>query len=279
MQFCGSQIINNAVHDSRWITDDGRPNGGYLQIFNNSGISNNQSSIDGIDTPWDAATNSYLRTPGQAFTPSSYTTRYACAYSASGQSASDRMSNGNIYINASGGQGGAGVMYEVDLSGNIIWGPYQAGSQKGFRYECNYPGIVALQSYMNTSTTSCFTSWDCDGQGNCYDPGNGNGQYMTLGACELECFNVSSMAGSKQKLNFYHFLYLRIASTPPEFPGSKLTCFGFILLKDSFLLFWSVIITSLSSVDEDCNLIFRAYFCPLLSIGTLTFSVLNPIKL
>ena len=154
----GSQIISNAVHDSRWITDDGRPNSGYLQIFNNSGISNNQSSIDGIDTPWDAATNSYLRTTGQAFAPSSYTTRYACAYSASGQSASDRMSNGNIFVNASGGQGGAGVMYEVDSLENIVWGPYNADSQKGFRYECDYPGIIALQPYMNTATTSCFSS-------------------------------------------------------------------------------------------------------------------------
>jgi hypothetical protein len=153
----GKQIIDNAVHDARWITDDGRPNGGYLQIFNNSGVSNSVSAIDGIETPWDAATNTYLRTPGQAFGPSSYTTRYECAYSSSGQSASDRMSNGNIYVNASGGQGGAGVMYEVDaVTGQIIWGPYNAQSQKGFRYECDYPGIIALESYMNTATTTCF---------------------------------------------------------------------------------------------------------------------------
>jgi len=153
----GVQIIDNAVHDARWIADDGRPNGGFLQIFNNSGVSNNQSAIDGIETPWDATTNTYLRTPGQAFGPASYTTRYACAYSASGQSASDRMSNGNIYVNASSGQGGAGVMYEVDSLGTIVWGPYNAQSQKGFRYECNYPGIIALEPYMNsTATTSCF---------------------------------------------------------------------------------------------------------------------------
>ena len=153
----GSQIIDNAVHDARWITDDGRPNGGYLQIFNNSGVSNNVSAIDGIETPWDAATNTYLRTTGQAFAPSSYTTRYECAYSSSGQSSSDRMSNGNIYVNASGGQGGAGVMYEVDVSGNIVWGPYNAQSQKGFRYECDYPGIIALESFMtSTATTTCF---------------------------------------------------------------------------------------------------------------------------
>lgn len=156
----GTQIIDNAVHDARWITDDGRPNGGYLQVFNNSGVSNSVSAIDGIETPWDAATNTYLRIPGQAFEPFSYTTRYECAYSASGQSASDRMSNGNIYVNASGGQGGAGLMYEVDaVTGQIIWGPYNAQSQKGFRYECDYPGIIALESYMypnGTITTSCF---------------------------------------------------------------------------------------------------------------------------
>jgi len=153
----GSQIITSAVHDARWITDDGRPNGGFLQVFNNSGVSNSISAIDGIETPWDATTNSYLRTPGQAFSPSSYSTRYECAYSASGQSASDRMSNGNIYVNASG-HGGAGVMYEVDASGNIVWGPYNADSPKGFRYECDYPGIIALELFMNTATTSCFTA-------------------------------------------------------------------------------------------------------------------------
>ena len=35
----GPQVIPNAVHDARWITNDGRPNSGFLQIFNNSGIS------------------------------------------------------------------------------------------------------------------------------------------------------------------------------------------------------------------------------------------------
>ena len=69
-----NQIIPNAVHDVRWITNDGRPNGGYLQIFNNSGMSNNQSTIDGIKTPLDPLTYTYLRNPGQAFTPISYTT-------------------------------------------------------------------------------------------------------------------------------------------------------------------------------------------------------------
>ena len=50
-------------------------------------------------------------------------------------------------------------MYEVDaVTEQIIWGPYNADSQKGFRYECDYPGIIALETYMNTATTSCFTA-------------------------------------------------------------------------------------------------------------------------
>ena len=163
----GTQVIVSAVHDARWITNDGRPNGGFLQVFNNCGdgctgqgqssIAN--STIDGIETPWDATTNTYSRTPGQAFSPSSYTTRYECEYSSSGQSASDRMSNGNIFVNASNP---SGVMYEVNaVTEQIIWGPYQAGSQKGFRYECDYAGIIALEPYMYSTgnvTTSCFTA-------------------------------------------------------------------------------------------------------------------------
>ena len=152
----GTQVIPNAVHDARWITDDGRPNGGFLQIFNNSGQSSSQSTIDGIDAPLDPETGyTYILNPGEPYGPTSYTTRYVCAYSASGQSASDRMSNGNIYVNASGGTGGAGVMYEVDAVGNIVWGPYNSQTQKGFRYECDYPGIIALEPYINSSTSSC----------------------------------------------------------------------------------------------------------------------------
>ncbi|MEC9209561.1 MAG: aryl-sulfate sulfotransferase [Bacteroidota bacterium] len=197
----GAQVIDNAVHDARWITDDGRPNGGYLQIFNNSGVSNNVSAIDGIDTPWDAVTNTYLRVPGQAFAPSSYTTRYECAYSSSGQSASDRMSNGNIYVNASGGQGGAGVMYEVDaVTEQIIWGPYNADSQKGFRYECDYPGIIALETYMNTATTSCFTATSINDINDIIsvspNPTNGSiNIVMNQSASKINAISISNILG------------------------------------------------------------------------------------
>ena len=49
----GSQQIPSAVHDVRWITNDGRPNGGFLQFFNNNGGGNNTSTVDAIETPLD----------------------------------------------------------------------------------------------------------------------------------------------------------------------------------------------------------------------------------
>ena len=55
------------------------------------------------------------------------------------------MSNGNIFVNASGGQGGDGIMYETDPTGtNIVWQHNGDGPAKAFRYECEYPGIIEL---------------------------------------------------------------------------------------------------------------------------------------
>jgi hypothetical protein len=135
----GAQIIPAATHDARWIADD-RPNGGFIQIFNNEG-NNGNSTVDAIDAPVNGYT--YDHTPGQAYEPTSYSWRHNCVANASGQSSSDRMSNGNIYVNLAGGMGGAGYMYEATEDGDVIW-QYNAGTNKGFRYECDYPGIQAL---------------------------------------------------------------------------------------------------------------------------------------
>ena len=151
----GSQIIPAAVHDPRWITDDGRPNGGYIQFFNNEGL-NGFSAVDAIDPPQAGFIYSIS---GNTYAPSTYDWRHNCLFSSEGQSSSDIMSNGNIFINASGGQGGAGVMYEVNQNGTIIWGPYNADTQKAFRYECEHPAIISLEPFMNsTATSSCFST-------------------------------------------------------------------------------------------------------------------------
>lgn len=140
----GLQQIPSAVHDVRWITNDGRPNGGFLQFFNNNGGGNNTSTVDAIETPLDGF--NYTLEPGQAYGPSTFSWRHICNGYSSGQSASNRMSNGNIFVNLSGGQGGAGYMYESDSLGNVVW-QYNAGGNgtpKAFRYECKHPGIAIL---------------------------------------------------------------------------------------------------------------------------------------
>lgn len=125
------QIIPAAVHDPRWIKS-GRPDAGYIQFFNNNGGGGSSSTVDAINPP----VSGYNYTSYTS--PSTYDWRHnAIAYS-SGQSASDRMTNGNTFVNVSGQ-----YMYEVDASNNVIW-QYNAGPTKAFRFECDYAGVIAL---------------------------------------------------------------------------------------------------------------------------------------
>lgn len=131
----GAQTIDAAVHDPRWITDDGRPNGGYIQFFNNEGGSGGSSVVDAISAP----ENGFMYTmSGNSYGPSSYDWRHECLSNSTGQSAQNRMSNGNTFVNVSNA-----YMYEVDANDNLVW-QYAAGPTKAFRYECADPGIVAL---------------------------------------------------------------------------------------------------------------------------------------
>ncbi len=131
----GTQAIPDAVHDARWVKS-GRPNAGYIQIFNNSGGGNNTSTVDAFDPPLNGY--NYNLTPGQAYAPSSYDLRHTCLDNSAGQSSSDRMSNGNIFVNVADE-----YMYEVDDQDNVVW-QYAAGPKKAFRYECDHAGITAL---------------------------------------------------------------------------------------------------------------------------------------
>jgi hypothetical protein len=48
----------------------------------------------------------------------------------------------------------------------------------------------AAQNYNSLATCDCcciYDSWDCDGLGNCTDPGTGNGAYLTFSDCQQNC--------------------------------------------------------------------------------------------
>lgn len=131
----GTQTIAGAVHDVRWIKN-GAPNEGYLQFVNNVGGPGGSTAIDAINPPLSGF--NYTKTPGQAYGPTTYDWRHQALTNASGQSASDRMPNGNIFVALSGD-----YMYEVDTMGTVVW-QYNDDPQKAFRYLCADAGIIAL---------------------------------------------------------------------------------------------------------------------------------------
>ena len=58
---------------------------------------------------------------------------------------------------------------------------------------CSDPGTGNGQyTSLASCQNNCITpSWDCDGQGNCFDPGTGNGQYSSLASCQNNCITPS----------------------------------------------------------------------------------------
>jgi hypothetical protein len=46
-------------------------------------------------------------------------------------------------------------------------------------------------------------TWDCDGQGNCSDPGTGNGTYASLFACQSNCIQTSVYVEGIKSLMIY----------------------------------------------------------------------------
>jgi hypothetical protein len=131
----GAQTISEAVHDPRWIEDDGRPNGGYIQFFNNEGGTGGSSVVDAIEAP----ESGFMYTmAGTSYGPSTYAWRHECEANSTGQSSHNRMSNGNTFVNVSNQ-----YMYEVDANDIVIWS-YSQGPTKAFRYECGDAGIIAL---------------------------------------------------------------------------------------------------------------------------------------
>jgi|GEM_PF-615266 len=136
-QVFGVQHFPAAVHDSRWIPDDGRPNAGFVQVFNNFG-NNGSSTVDAIELPRVGFNYTFPTGTSSGYLPGAPTWRHNCLSNANGQSASDRLSNGNTFVALSNG-----YMYEVDSLNNVVW-QYAAGPQKAFRYECDHPGIEAL---------------------------------------------------------------------------------------------------------------------------------------
>ncbi len=132
----GDRHIAGPVHDARFIPDDGRYRGGWIQFFNNEGFDGQTSLVNAINPPYNGKT--FDRNPGEAYGPIFPNFLHQCRDNANGQSASDAMPNGNTYVNLS-----REYMYEVDKDNNLVW-QYPEGPTKSFRFTCDHPGIKIL---------------------------------------------------------------------------------------------------------------------------------------
>ena len=102
----------------------------------------------------------------------------------------------NITSSSASGNGGANAFiyyyfyYDIEVetpcqgtgTGTASWDCDGQGN-------CFDPGTGNGQyTSLNQCQSSCITpTWDCDGQGNCFDPGTGNGQYASLNQCQSSC--------------------------------------------------------------------------------------------
>ena len=93
-------------------------------------------------------------------------------------------------------------------------------------YDFNCPTGLLLFFYDIEVETPCnipvTPSWDCDGQGNCYDPGTGNGQYI-LSSCQSNCIiplvgivmvRVTVMILEQETDSIHHFKSVKLVCVP-----------------------------------------------------------------
>ena len=72
----------------------------------------------------------------------------------------------------------SGANYPYDIGGALSITESSAGSPGYYYYYYNIQ--VEIPCIL-------LSSWDCDGQGNCFDPGTGNGLYSSLSSCQSSC--------------------------------------------------------------------------------------------
>ena len=94
-------------------------------------------------------------------------------------------SNSNLYRNNSG----ANYPYNIASAINITSSSATSAPYSYYYFFYNIEVEIPCESIATPS-------WDCDGQGNCYDPGTGMGVYGSLSDCEVECivpsYNVNN---------------------------------------------------------------------------------------
>lgn len=154
----GTAILN-VTHDAHWIPE-GVPNAGRLVGFNNKGVSSSQSSVDQVITPVSGYT--YTKTAGQAYGPTTYTSRHAANGYSSNMGNSHQLPNGNMLVCVAT----SGKIYEVNAAGTQLWTKTISGGSlpQAFKYDSCYifntpPAIPTVLSTSTVLTSSTATTY------------------------------------------------------------------------------------------------------------------------
>ena len=71
-----------------------------------------------------------------------------------------------------------------------------------YNYDCNVTGH-ASNGMIGRLVVNSAPTWNCDVQGNCFDPGNGTGQYALLSTCQFLCSNTTSIEENINAISLY----------------------------------------------------------------------------
>lgn len=153
----GTAVINVA-HDAHWIPE-GSPNAGRLVVFNNLGVSTNQSTIDQIAPPINGY--NYNITLGSAYNPTSYTERRNTSGGSQSMSSSEQLPNGNMLICMAL----SGLIYEISSGGTTLWSKTVSGAcPQAKRYQAcmisnSAPALPIISENAGTLTSTSATTY------------------------------------------------------------------------------------------------------------------------
>jgi len=106
-----------------------------------------------------------------------------------------RNSNGVVIddttLNVIAGQQQVLLNFEVPIGNDMQLGVAAGALQNVGLYRNDENAIYPYDIASAISITNSSASWDCDNQGNCYDPGSGTGQYSSLSSCQSSCIAPS----------------------------------------------------------------------------------------
>jgi hypothetical protein len=154
--------VYNVIHDAHWIPEG--PLAGSIAVFNNNGVSNNQSAVDIINSPWNGSDYGLM---AGSYLPSTYTVRHACFGHTNNMGNSYQLPNGNMLVCIAQD----GLVYEIDPDGNNIWEKQVNGTvPHAYRYSACYlagtvpnaPSITASGNVLLAEGGSAY-QWYVDG--------------------------------------------------------------------------------------------------------------------